>query len=91
MNEFFEDLGKRYRQEAQSRGVEIEAPSLDADMALELLELTRLVAHNHERRFAPLSSYLAGIAAERFRAARPETTAVELGRYVEAVRKGLES
>ena len=91
MNEFFQSLGRRYADEAKERGAEIEAPVLDAQMALELLELTRVVAHNSERRFAPLSSYLAGIAAERFRAARPATTDAELAQYIEAVRKSLES
>lgn len=91
LNEFFETLGRRYADEARKRGVEIEAPVLDAQMALELLELTRVVAHNSERRFAPLSSYLAGVAAERFRAARPAATDAELAQYIEAVRKELES
>lgn len=91
MNEFFDNLGQRYQEEARARGVEIEAPRLDAEMALELLELTRVIAHNNERRFAPLSSYLAGIAAERMRAARPATTEAELAQYVEAVRKALEA
>ena len=59
-------------------------------MALELLELARVVAHNSERRFAPLSSYLAGIASERFRAALPSATDEEVANYVEAVRKSLE-
>ena len=91
MNEFFQSLGRRYAEEARERGVEMDAPELDAQMALELLELTRVVAHNSERRFAPLSSYLAGIAAERFRAARPEATEAELAQYIEAVRKALET
>jgi hypothetical protein len=91
LNEFFQSLGRRYAEEARERGVEMDAPELDAQMALELLELTRVVAHNSERRFAPLSSYLAGIAAERFRAARPEATEAELAQYIEAVRKALET
>jgi len=89
MNEFFEALGRRYVDEARARGVEIEAPALDARVALELLELAGVVAHTSERRFAPLSSYLAGIAAERFRAARPDATDADLAVYIEAVRKGL--
>ena len=34
-------------------------------MAQELLELARVAAHTQERRFAPLASYMAGVAAER--------------------------
>ncbi len=45
----------------------IESPSLDPQIALELLELARVVAHMSERRFAPLSCFLAGVAAERMR------------------------
>lgn len=36
---------------------------------MELLELARVAAHTQERRFAPLASYMAGVAAERLRAA----------------------
>src|SRR2546427_2439018 len=69
MNEFFESLGKRWRKAAERRGVSIEAPELDAKVALELLELARVAAHTKERRFAPLASYTAGVAAGRLRAA----------------------
>jgi hypothetical protein len=67
MNRFFDALGQRWVEVAQRRGISIEAPTLDANVALELLELARLTAHRQERRFAPLSCYLAGIAVERLR------------------------
>src|SRR3981081_4720980 len=69
MNRFFDQLGERWVAAAESRSATIMAPSLDAKVALELLELARVAAHTQERRFAPLSCYLAGVAAERLRAA----------------------
>jgi hypothetical protein len=70
MNRFFDDLGERWVAAAQRRSARIEAPSLDAQVALELLELARVAAHRQERRFAPLSCFTAGVAAERLRAAK---------------------
>ena len=70
MNEFFADLGERWVEAAGRVDVEIKPPALDAQVALELLELARTAAHTRERRFAPLSCYLAGIAVERVRQAR---------------------
>src|SRR6266480_6852578 len=79
VNPFFEDLGSRLAAAAGQRGATIEAPTLDAPVAAELLELARVAAHTQERRFAPLASFLAGIAAERLRMtgakADPETVA----------------
>ena len=79
MNPFFEDLGSRFTEAAGERGATIAPPALDAAVAAELLELARVAAHTQERRFAPLASFLAGVAAERLRAtgakADPETVA----------------
>jgi hypothetical protein len=70
MNRFFDELGGRWVTAAERRSAKIEAPSLDAKVALELLELARVAAHTQERRFAPLACYMAGVAAERLRVAR---------------------
>ena len=89
MNEFFESLGKRWQKAAERRGAKIEPPELDAKVALELLELARVASHTKERRFAPLASYTAGIAAERLREAKgvdAEATAA----YIREVREELE-
>jgi hypothetical protein len=79
VNPFFEDLGSRFADAAGQRGATIDAPTLDAAVAAELLDLARVTAHTQERRFAPLASFLAGVAAERLRAAGtradPETVA----------------
>src|SRR5579864_5481106 len=90
MNEFFDRLGDRWVAAARRRGVEIEPPALDSRVALELLELARVAAHTQERRFAPLTSYLAGVAAERLRAARPGFDDAAIAAFVEEVRQELE-
>lgn len=90
MNEFFDDLGRRWVKAASERGAEIEAPALDSAMAAELLELAGVTAHTQERRFAPLACYVAGIAAERLRAGRSGIGSSELVAYVNEVRRSLE-
>ena len=90
MNEFFVDLGRRWVAAGERRGSKIAAPALDARVALELLELARAAAHTHERRFAPLSCYLAGIAAERMRSGRPDFDDGAIAEYIHEVWKELE-
>ena len=64
---------------------------MDARVALELLELARVAAHTRERRFAPLSCYLAGVAAERARAARPDFDDAAVADLIGEVWRGLDS
>jgi hypothetical protein len=90
MNQFFEALGKDWVEAARSRGATIDPPTLDPRVALELLELARVAAHTQERRFAPLTSYLAGVAAERLRAAKPELDDAAIAEFVQEVRQKLE-
>lgn len=91
MNQFFDELGRRWAEAAERRGVKIERPALDSRIALELLELARVAAHTQERRFAPLSSYLAGVAAERLRAAKPGFDDAAIAQFVQEVRQELEA
>jgi len=90
MNEFFDSLGQAWVDAAQRRGATIGKPTLDSRVALELLELARVAAHTQERRFAPLTSYLAGIAAERLRTAKPEADDATIADFIQEVRKKLE-
>jgi len=90
VNPFFEDLGARWVAGAKVRGVEIETPEIDSQVAFELLELARVAAHTGERRFAPLACYLAGVATERLRAGRPGLTEAEVAAYVNDIRQTLE-
>ncbi len=90
MNQFFESLGQDWVDAAQRRGAKIAKPELDSRVALELLELARVAAHTQERRFAPLTCYLAGVAAERLRAAEPLDDAA-VAAFILEVRRKLEA
>jgi Domain of unknown function (DUF6457) len=91
MNQFFEELGKRWVAAAHRREAAIEAPTLDPRVALELLELARVAAHTRERRFAPLSCFMAGVAAERLRMAKPDLDQGAVTAYIQEVRQELET
>jgi uncharacterized protein DUF6457 len=91
MNRFFEAQGRQWVAGAHRRDAAIDAPTLDARVALELLELARVAAHTQERRFAPLSCFMAGVAAERLRAAKPETDDITVAAYIQEVRQELEA
>jgi len=89
MNEFFESLAKRWKNAAEHRGADIAEPELDPKVADEILELARVAAHTKERRFAPLASYMAGIAAERLRQAK-RSDAEAIAAFIREVREELE-
>jgi hypothetical protein len=91
VNTYFEHMGAEWAAAAKRRGAEIEPPRLDSRVALELLELARVAAHTQERRFAPLASYLAGVAAESLRIARPELDDDAVADFIQEVRKILEA
>ena len=90
MNRFFDDLGQRWMAAAQRRSARIEAPSLDSELALELLELARVAARTQERRFAPLACYTAGVAAERLRVAKGGIDDSTVAAFILEVRQELE-
>jgi hypothetical protein len=89
MNEWFEALSRRFAATARDRGATIAPPELDPQVADEILELARVAAHTKERRFAPIASYLAGIAVERLRQAGSLSAADEAA-YLRSVREALE-
>ena len=90
MNAFFSSLAKRWSEAARGRGVKIDDPTLDADIAEEILELARVVAHTTERRFAPLATFTAGVAAERLRASKGALAPGAAAAYLREVREALE-
>ncbi len=90
MNRFFDELGERWVAAGERRSAKIEAPSLDAKVALELPELARVAAPTQERRFAPLSCYMAGVAAERIRAAKGSFDDTDVSALILEVRQELE-
>jgi len=73
-----------------SRDEQVDAAIMADAIALELLELARVAAHTQERRFAPLTSYLAGVAAERLRAAKPGIDDAAVAEFILEVRQKLE-
>ena len=91
MNEFFDKLGGLWVTAAEKRGALIAPPALGPTVALELLELARVAAHTSERRFAPLSCFMAGVAAERVRKANPGLDDGDVAEYIQEVRQKLET
>src|ERR1700674_4174882 len=91
MNQFFEELGGLWATEAEHRGAKIAAPTVDPRVALELLELARVAAHTRERRFAPLSCFMAGVAAERLLKSKPGLDQGDVAAYIQEVRQELEA
>ncbi|MBU6422426.1 MAG: hypothetical protein KGJ98_04000 [Chloroflexota bacterium] len=89
MNPFFASLAARWQGAAAERGVRIDPPELDGTVAEELLQLARVVARAKERSFAPLATFTAGVAAERFRQAGHADPAA-VAAYLRAVREALE-
>ena len=90
MNSFFDELGGRFASAAGRRGFEVAAPTLDPAVAQELLELARVAAHTQERRFAPLASYMAGVAAERLRQAGGPSSPEAVAAMLREIRAELE-
>jgi len=89
MNDWFEALGRRFADAAQERGAKIVPPEVDPLLADQILELARVAAHTKERRFAPLASFMAGVAVERLRQAGSLSTAEEAA-YLRSIRERLE-
>jgi hypothetical protein len=90
VNEFFARLGVQWRDAASRRGATIDAPALDPAVAEEILQLARVVAHSKERSFAPLASFMAGVAAERLRVAKGASDPASVVAYLGEVRTALE-
>jgi hypothetical protein len=91
VNRFFDDLGERLGQAAARHGAQIEAPRLDPAVAQELLELARVAAHTQERRFAPLASFVTGVAVERLRQAGGPSSPEAVAELIREIRTGLEA
>jgi len=91
VNTFFEDLGDRFAQAAARRGATIEKPAITSEVAQEILELARVAAHTQERRFAPLASYVAGLAVERLQRGKAIPSAEAAAEMIREVRTELEA
>lgn len=91
MDAFFEDLARRFAAAASKRGATTNPSTLSSEVADEILELARVVAHTTERRFAPLASFVAGAAVDRLRLADPSVSEAALAAYIRSVREELET
>ena len=91
MNPWLEALGERLAAAAAARGARIDPPVLGGETARELLDLARVSAHTQERRLAPLAAFLAGVAAERTRAAGGESSDQAQAALLREVREALEA
>jgi Domain of unknown function (DUF6457) len=90
VNPFFDDLGARFAAAAKRRGVALAPPQLDPSVAGELLDLARVAAHTQERRFAPLASFIAGVAAERLSNAGGPSDPPSVAALIREVREEIE-
>jgi hypothetical protein len=91
MNEYFSMFGARLARIAQAHGAEIEPPTIGSGAAAEVLELAGTVAHNSERKFAPLASFLTGMAVGRLAAAGRLASDAEIAAFVGRLRKDLDA
>ncbi len=87
MNPFFHQLGAMFVEEANALGAGIDAPAMDDGTTKEILDLARVIAHSRERRFAPLATYLAGIAIAKMQMKQPQ---LDVANYIKAIRVALE-
>ena len=90
-NEYFSDFGARLARLALAQGIEIETPTIDSHAATEVLELAGTVAHRSERKFAPLASFLTGVAVGSLRSAGQLQTDKEVAAFVEELRQSLDA
>lgn len=89
MNAWFDDFAERCAQVAARHGATIDPPKLDAAVAHELLDLTRVVAHTSERQFAPLAACVSGQAIERMLVSNPSLAPADLVAFLAELKQDL--
>jgi uncharacterized protein DUF6457 len=89
MNAWFAEFAERCAAIASKHRAPIQAPHLNAAVAREVLELTRLVAHGSERQFAPLAAFVAGQAIERMSRATSNLDAGAMVAFLQELREAL--
>ena len=89
MNAWFDNFARSCAEVASRQRAPIEAPHLNAAVARELLDLTRIVARASERQFAPLAAFVAGQAIERMMRARPELGSEDMVRFLQELKQAL--
>jgi hypothetical protein len=89
MNAWFDDFAIRSAEIASRHGAPIDAPHLNAAIARELLELTRVVAHTGERQYAPLVAYVLGQTVERMTRLNPQLDTEEIVGFLADIKQSL--
>jgi hypothetical protein len=89
MNAWLDDFAIRSADIASRHRAQINAPQLNAAIARELLELTRVVAHTGERQFAPLAAYILGQTVERMTRANPQLETEEIVAFLAELKRAL--
>ena len=89
MNSWFSDFALRCAEIATRRRTPIEAPHLNAAVAREVLDLTRVVARGSERQFAPLAAFVAGQAVERMSRTAATLDSAAIVAYLQELKEAL--
>ena len=89
MNAFFDEFAVRCAEIASRHRAPIDAPHLNAAVARELLELTRVVARGSERQFAPLAAFVAGQSIDRMMRANPALEDQDIVNFLQQLKQTL--
>lgn len=89
MNAWFDEFSTRAAEIASHHRAPIEAPHLNAAVARELLELTRVVAHTGERQFAPLAAFVLGETVDRMTRANPALENDDIVAFLQELRASM--
>lgn len=91
LDRYLEGFNARVVRLARERGVEIVPQTLDPQLVAEVLELAGAVAHSSERKFAPLASFVTGVAVGRLQAAGALAADQDVSAFVAVLRKELDT
>jgi hypothetical protein len=90
MDIYFKGFGARLSELTRARGVAVDLPNIKPSLAHEVLDLAGAVAHTQERQFAPLASFLAGVAVGTLRSAGELGADREVATFIATLRRHLE-
>lgn len=91
LEQYMDGFNARLVRLAGERGVKIPPQNMDSRLVAEILELAGVVAHSGERKFAPLASFVAGVAAGRLQAAGVLGADQDVSAFVAALGKELDT
>lgn len=85
---YFTNFCERISVVARVRGARIDFPNLDSRLINEVLGLAGVVAHNAERKYAPIAAFLAGFAVGSLSATAQLTEIDGAALFIESLRLG---